>query len=189
MRVIAGRFKGRELKGPTGLEIRPTTDRVKEALFSILGSHVVGARVLDLYAGTGALGLEALSRGATSVTFVERNPRAVHVLKANVRACGAASQADIQTCAVETFLTRFPANVEPYGLVLADPPYDHTTDLTVWATSLPANLVAADTMAVLEHRKKFSPPDRLGPLRFLRTYGYGDTSLSIYRADLHEASA
>lgn len=189
MRVIAGRFKGRELKGPSGLEIRPTTDRVKEALFSILGSHVVGVRVLDLYAGTGALGLEALSRGATSVTFVEHNRKAVQVLKTNVRACGGADQTEIQACAVETFLARFPSHAEPYGLVLADPPYDHTTDLTAWAAALPANLLAADTIAALEHRSTFSPPNRLGPLRLVRTYGYGDTALSLYRTTLREASA
>lgn len=189
MRVIAGRFKGRALKGPIGLEIRPTTDRVKEALFSILGSHVVGARVLDLYAGTGALGLEALSRGATSVTFVERNPKAVQLLRANVHACGGADQTEIRVCAVETFLARFPSNAEPYGLVLADPPYEHTTDLTGWAALLPTNLLAEDTIVAIEHRKKFSPPNQLGPLRFVRTYGYGDTALSIYRAALQEASA
>ena len=87
MRVIAGSHRGRRLSGPEGTALRPTSDKVRQAIFSILGTQVFGSRFLDLYAGTGAVGIEALSRGATSVTFVESDPKAVQLLQKNLRAC------------------------------------------------------------------------------------------------------
>jgi len=98
MRIIAGTQKGRRLHGPKGPGLRPTADRVKEALFSILGSRVAGSRFLDLYAGTGAIGIEALSRGAQHVTFVETNLTALRVLRANIAQCKLEASAEIQTC-------------------------------------------------------------------------------------------
>src|SRR5438093_490869 len=116
MRVIAGLQKGRRLVGPKGPGLRPTADRVKEALFAILGPRIDGARFLDLYAGTGAIGIEALSRGARWVTFVESDPTALRVLRANLKMCGMGASADIQACRAGVFLRRR----EPPGLRQGD---------------------------------------------------------------------
>ena len=122
MRVIAGTQKGRRLHGPKGPGLRPTADRVKEALFSILGSRVAGARFLDLYAGTGAIGIEALSRGASSVTFVESNPSAGCILKTNLAACGLEADANLFLSQAETFLRSARTGTAAFDIIFADPP-------------------------------------------------------------------
>src|SRR5215208_7039866 len=120
MRVIAGTYGGRRLQAPSGTDTRPTADRVREALFSILGARVDGARVLDLFAGSGALGLEALSRGAAGVTFVERAPAALRVLRANLAALGA--DAEIVPSDALRWLGAASAASRQYDLVFLDPP-------------------------------------------------------------------
>jgi len=121
MRIIAGQFRGRRLRPPPGRRVRPTTDRVREAWFSIVGEAVVGARVLDLFAGSGALGLEALSRGAAHVTFVELAAPSLAALRANVAELGVEAQAAIR----RGDALRFVAGLERavYDLAFADPPY------------------------------------------------------------------
>ena len=106
MRVIAGVHRGRRLLGPSGQAIRPTSDRVKEALFSILGERTTGARVLDLYAGTGSIGSEALSRGAAHVTFVEADRTALRLVQSNLQHCGLEPSASICACQVSQFFRR-----------------------------------------------------------------------------------
>src|SRR2546426_798196 len=122
MRIIGGTSRGRRLSGPRGAAIRPTADQVKGALFNILADRIVGARFLDLFAGTGNIGLEALSRGATQATFVESNPIACRLLEANVRRCGFERAAEVRPVPVSRFLkhTRGPA----YDIVFLDPPYE-----------------------------------------------------------------
>ena len=123
-RIIAGEAGGRRLTVPPGEGVRPTSDRVKESVFSALGpGRLVGARVLDLYAGSGALGLEALSRGAERALFVERDPGAARAVRANIEALGFADRAVLRTGAVATVLAGAPPE-EPYDLALLDPPYD-----------------------------------------------------------------
>ena len=124
MRVIAGLHRGRRLLGPRGQAIRPTSDRVKEALFSILGERIVGARVLDLYAGTGSIGIEALSRGATHVTFVEADRVALRLVQSNLRQCGLEQSANVCACQVNQFFRRGTQWAGPYDVVFCDPPYD-----------------------------------------------------------------
>ena len=104
MRVIAGSHRGRRLSGPEGTALRPTSDKVRQAIFSILGAHVLGGRFLDLYAGTGAVGIEALSRGATSVTFVESDPRAVRLLRRNLQVCQLLDRVQIRVEKTAAFL-------------------------------------------------------------------------------------
>ena len=106
MRVVAGTQKGRHIKNPQGWDCRPTSARVREALFSILSAHTAGAQVLDLYAGTGALGLESLSRGARHVVFVENQAKTVRLLRENIERCGYTRQCVVLTRDVETFLPR-----------------------------------------------------------------------------------
>ncbi len=180
MRVIAGSHKGRRLLGPKGQQVRPTSDRVKEALFSILGARVTGARVLDLYAGTGAIGIEALSRGAQTVTFVEADPASLNLLRSNLRHCGLMDAADVRACTTETFLRDPAGPSEAFDIVFADPPYE-TLSADVLLPSLSrAGIITADSIVILEHRTKQSIPPHIDRLNRVRQYRYGDTTLSVF---------
>jgi 16S rRNA (guanine966-N2)-methyltransferase len=171
VRVVAGEFKGRPLHAPRGARTRPTADRVREALFSILGD-VSGAGVLDLFAGSGALGIEALSRGAASVTFVERDRRAVEAIRRNLEAVGAV--ADIERRDVLGFLA---AAEGRYDLVLIDPPYDFAARLAgPLAERLPA--VLAKGARVVTESDKREPLELPLPLRRERIYG--DTRIAVH---------
>jgi 16S rRNA (guanine(966)-N(2))-methyltransferase RsmD len=173
VRIIAGRVKGRKLLAPTGLDVRPTSDRLRETLFNVLGPTVDGARVLDAFAGTGALGLEAWSRGAGAVVFVERAPRALQALAKNIDACGAA-----EACAIirGDFLAVRVA--PPFDLVLLEPPYD-IEDLPA-VMDRAAGLVAPAGRIVLEHSRRRASPERAGGVLRYRVLIAGDSALSLY---------
>jgi 16S rRNA (guanine966-N2)-methyltransferase len=174
-RIVAGVAGGRRLAVPPGHRTRPTADRVREGLFSALGD-LTGRTVLDLYAGSGALGLEALSRGAAAATFVERDPRAVATVRANVRAVGLPG-AMVVASAVSRFLAGEPA---PFDVVLADPPYADPVEALL--TSL-ARGWAADVV-VLERAARDPEPLWPAPLAAWKTRRYGDTVLRFAaRAD------
>jgi 16S rRNA (guanine966-N2)-methyltransferase len=171
VRVVAGAFKGRPLRAPRGARTRPTADRVREALFSILGD-VSGARVLDLFAGSGALGIEALSRGAASAAFVEKDPRAVAVIRRNLEAVGAT--AEVRRQDVLGFLA---AAGTRYDLVLIDPPYDSAARLAgPLAERLPA--VLEEGARVVTESDKREPLEL--PLPLLRQRTYGDTRITVH---------
>src|SRR5262245_16560356 len=175
MRIIAGSERGRRLTAPRGDTVRPTSDRAREALFSILAPRIAGARVFDLCAGTGAVGLEALSRGADHAVFVEKDRAAVEALRANVAACEAAGRSTIHERDVIAFLEG-PGRPGPEDLVFADPP---------WAGDLGARILAAlgaapPALLVLEHDSRRSPAREAGALGLLRTVVHGDTGLSFF---------
>lgn len=123
MRVIAGEFKGRRLSTPKGRDIRPTADRVREAVFNIIGPRVHGAVVLDLFAGTGALGIEALSRGAIAATFVDTSREALGVIRRNIEICALKARTHVISCDVYRSLGALGNHNPPFDLVFADPPY------------------------------------------------------------------
>ncbi|MDR5683950.1 MAG: 16S rRNA (guanine(966)-N(2))-methyltransferase RsmD [Armatimonadota bacterium] len=123
MRISAGEAKGRRLRVPRGGAVRPTQDRVREAIFNALGDRVVGARVLDLFAGAGTLGIEALSRGADCVVFVERDPRAVGVLRDNLAASGFADRGEVWRSDALRAIRTLAERREAFDVVLCDPPY------------------------------------------------------------------
>jgi 16S rRNA (guanine966-N2)-methyltransferase len=174
VRVVAGLYRGRPLKAPPGTDTRPTADRVREALFSILGP-VDGLAVLDLFAGSGALGIEALSRGAASATFVERDRRAAAVIEANLAALGAEGEV-VATDAVR-WLGEPP--VTGFDLVLLDPPYDSAERLARPLSGLLPGVVAANARIVTESDKR-NPLTLDLPLADERTYG--DARIAIHRA-------
>ena len=122
MRIVAGRWRGRRIEAPRGETVRPTGDRVREAWMSILNPWIPDARVLDLFAGSGALGLEALSRGAATVDFVESSPRSIAAIRANAAALGAEDSAAIHRADALRYIERLEPNA--YDLAFADPPYD-----------------------------------------------------------------
>jgi len=180
VRIIAGALGGRRIDSPPGRGTRPTSDRVREALFSALGP-LDGMLVIDLYAGSGALGLESLSRGAASVLFVEKHPGALRVLRQNVNVLGLEERARV----VAADVARGPrGEPSPADLLLVDPPYDllrrprFVEGLAGWMT--PERL-ADDARMVLEHARRDAPPELplMGPAR--RSRRYGDTVLSFYR--------
>ncbi|MDP3091055.1 MAG: 16S rRNA (guanine(966)-N(2))-methyltransferase RsmD [Nitrospira sp.] len=180
MRVIAGSHRGRRLQGPHGTTLRPTSDRVREALFSILGNRLPDSRVLDLFAGTGAIGIEALSRGAAHVTAVESQAESLKLLRHNVAECGMNTLVTIQARTVKQFLTRPELWGGPYDIVFADPPYDLAYKLEDIFQTVHATLTPPDAWLVVEHASKSTLPDRLGLATFRKHYQYGDTALSIY---------
>jgi 16S rRNA (guanine966-N2)-methyltransferase len=171
VRVVAGEFRGRRLAAPRGQCTRPTADRVREALFSMLGD-VSGARVLDLYAGSGALGIEALSRGAESAVFVERDVRAAAVIERNLTSLG------LEQRVVRQDAMRFLAHEQgTFDLVFCDPPYDSASRLAgPLAERLPA-LTSEEARIVTESDKR-TPLELPFPLLTERTYG--DTRIAIH---------
>ena len=174
MRVVAGEYRGRRLKAPAGTGTRPTADRVREAVFNILGD-VSGSVVLDLYAGSGALGIEALSRGAGAATFVDRDERAIAAVKANLEAFGAVAR--VVRSDATAFLRRDEGAM--YDLVFLDPPYDSASELGAGLTELLPKVVAEDAVIVTESDKR-SPLELTLPLAAERSYG--DTRIAIHRA-------
>jgi 16S rRNA (guanine966-N2)-methyltransferase len=175
VRVVAGAFKGRRLQAPKGTDTRPTSDRVREALFSILGD-VSGARVLDLYAGSGALGIEALSRGAGEVVFVESARRAADAIRANLRAVGD-PDAMIWVGDALAYLRRADPEA-PFDLVFADPPYSSATQVGDGLSELLSPLLTETSLTVTESDKRAPLPLTL-PLVDERVYG--DTRIAIHR--------
>lgn len=178
MRVIAGTLGGRRLDAPPGQGTRPTSDRVREALFSIL-SDVSGARVLDVYAGTGALGIEALSRGAERATFVESAPRALAVLKKNLSSLGLEARARVIASRAERALSTV-IEGGPFDLVLVDPPYADLGDaVAILARLAEKGVIAEGGRVVLEHASGDRGAEVAG-LMLADERRYGDTGVSIY---------
>jgi 16S rRNA (guanine966-N2)-methyltransferase len=175
MRVIAGRYGGRRLQAPPGASTRPTSDRVREALFSVLGARVDDARVLDLFAGSGALGIEALSRGAAEVTFVDSAPAAIRAVRANLEALGAS--AEVRRADARRFLGSASAASRQYDLIFLDPPYRLAGRLGSELTAaLPA--VLAPGAAVVAESDRRVPLELDLPI--LDERRYGDTLIRIH---------
>jgi len=177
MRVIAGTAGGLSLVAPRGRGTRPITDRVKETLFAILGDRVPDARVLDLYAGSGAVGIEALSRGASHVTFVERDREALTALRANLEHTGLAPSASVEPMDVERFLARPPAG--RWDLVVLDPPYAQRA-IVAPLQSLGPHLGSGATV-VLKHHWRSEVPAIEG-LAATRERRFGETMLTFMEA-------
>lgn len=179
MRVIAGTLKGRILKTPSWSGLRPTSDRLRETLFNVLAARIQGARVLDVYAGTGAVGIEALSRGAVHATFVESDRRAQALIAENLARCGIdGGYAIIRASARRTLeqLRHSPSFV-PFDIILLDPPYDHPAAEAL--TGVDA-LVAPDGLVVFEHAKRAPVPETVGRLTLARDLVSGDSALAFY---------
>lgn len=194
MRIIAGQFRSRRLEAPAGLDTRPTSDRLRETLFNVLAPRIEGAAFLDLYAGSGAVGIEALSRGAASVTSVERAPAALAVLRANLDRLGVSERVRIQTGSVAGWLRRFetgpgprpnlpskpaleqgstlgrkPVPSQAFDLVFLDPPYDATAEYAATLGLLggaAGGLLSAGALVIAEHRGRGG-----GKVRLEERYG------------------
>lgn len=191
MRVVAGSAGGLRLKAVPGRGTRPTTDRVKESVFGILGERCFGARILDLFAGTGSLGIEALSRGGERALFVEKDPAAARILRENLRTTGFAGAAGVMVKDVTSALRALVRQGDrPFNLVLLDPPYG-TGLLPVVMERLGAKEapLSAGALVVAEHSNHEVPPDVIGGLGLIRREKYGETVVSFYRCEVRDCPA
>jgi 16S rRNA (guanine966-N2)-methyltransferase len=183
MRIIGGVVGGRTIRAPHGTGTRPTSDKVRGALFNILGPPDENARVLDLFAGAGALGLEALSRGAAHATFVDKDGGAVRCVEENAGALGFGERVRVQRGDAQTVLGRLERAGERFTWVFIDPPY--ASDEAVRAlTALgkpPAPLLEDDAVVVVEHDRRRAPDDTYGTLTRADRRKYGDTEISFFR--------
>ena len=189
MRVVAGIAKGMRLKVPRGHKMRPTSDMVREAIFDILADRPVGARVLDLFAGTGALGIEALSRGAEHAVLIERSARCMPIIKENLAHTRLADRAWLIRGDAYPEVRKLDAAGEQFDLVFADPPYEgHGRERAGPAPAqkalqslAEAGILAENAVVVIEHASGLVLPAEAGRLRLTTTRRYGSTSISIYR--------
>ncbi len=184
MRIVSGSARGRKLSAPVGMEIRPTTDKVKEALFSIIQFELNGKRVLDLFAGTGQLGLEALSRGAASATFTDSSRQAVELVRANVRATGFGDRSTVLRTDAFSFLSH---TADAFDIVFLDPPYEQ--GFCEKAAALLPRVLSENAVVIAETRPEEPLPEAIGPLRIYRVYRYSAICLTVYRKPEGEVDA
>jgi 16S rRNA (guanine966-N2)-methyltransferase len=183
MRIIAGTFRSRQLKPLKKLRIRPTSDMLRETLFNILGPRLQGARFLDLFAGTGAVGIEAISRGASDVVFVENHRTAARLISENLALLeineGARLLHNDSLAAIAKLESERAA---PFEFIFLDPPYANERDYhSVLDTLEKSPFVGGPSILIAEHRKTFSLPAAIGRLQQFRTLKQGDAALSFYR--------
>lgn len=185
MRVIAGTYRSRILKSLKGSALRPTSDYLRETLFNILGPGVDGSRFIDLFAGTGAIGIEALSRGAAEVVFIENHAPAATLIRRNLAALeihsGAIVFAVDAVRGLERLAASHKANDSPFDFVFLDPPYKQAEDYTRALSYLgSAPFLAAGSTVIAEHSRKASMPQRFGQLQRTRVLPRGDAALTFY---------
>ena len=187
MRVIAGQFRSRPLLAPRGTLTRPTSDRLRETLFNVLQPRIEGARFADLYAGTGAVGIEALSRGAAHVLFAERAEPALTSLRSNLRSLGITSNFTLETRSTISVLNRLfdRPGAAPFDIVFLDPPYEdaaaYTDTLGLLGSQRAQNILAPEALVIAEHASKSPLPAAFGILGQTRTLRQGDAALTFYK--------
>lgn len=179
MRVTGGTGRGRRLKVPAGDRVRPTSDKVKQALFNILADRLDGAVFLDLFAGTGGIGIEALSRGALRAVFIDDSRKSLDAVRHNIEQAGFGGRAQVVASKAESFIRK---TEDRYDIVFLDPPY--TSEIRPLLELIAGSaLLGPDAVVVAEHFKKQPSPEQAGTLTLYREAVYGDTVLAFYRYD------
>ncbi|HHY47032.1 MAG TPA: 16S rRNA (guanine(966)-N(2))-methyltransferase RsmD [Firmicutes bacterium] len=181
VRIIAGSAKGRRLRSLPGLDVRPTLDRVKEALFNILGNRVIDAEFLDIFAGTGNIGIEALSRGALHAVFVDSSDRQVRLIRENLKLTGLESRARVYRNDAIGACRMLGRQGLKFDIIFADPPYGRGLSVAVMGQVDRSAILAPGGIAVVEHSRRDTMPGEIGRLRLCRTERYGDSCLSFYQ--------
>jgi len=185
MRVIAGKYRSRTLRSLKGQALRPTSDRLRETLFNILGPAVSGSTFVDLYAGTGAVGIEALSRGARHVIFAEQHAPAAALIRRNLESLGIGADAEVLSMSVARAIERLEARNVHAQYIFLDPPYaadaEYDSALEILRES---PIVAPGARVIVEHLRKRELPERVGELELARVVEQGDAALSFYRLAL-----
>ncbi|MBW2306323.1 MAG: 16S rRNA (guanine(966)-N(2))-methyltransferase RsmD [Deltaproteobacteria bacterium] len=180
MRVIGGTLGGRKLRSARGRRVRPTSSRAREALFDILGS-CQGLRVLDLFAGSGALGIEALSRGADFAVFVDRSSRAIRMIRLNLSECGLDQRSRVIQGEANRLLRKLAASGERFSLILIDPPYEKGLVKKALRMISETGILMPDSMVVTEHRASEPVEDLIENLECFDQRRYGDTAITFWR--------
>ena len=178
MRVISGSVRGRRLKTPENYDIRPTTDNVKESLFNIIQFDIEGRRVLDLFAGTGQLGIECLSRGADSVVFIDQSREAVKIIRENLKSCG------LSAPVLQQDALSYLRHCGRFDLVFVDPPYDSGLYESVLETINSVDILSDGGIILCESRREKTLPDMRVPYRKKKEYNYGRVKLTVYIKDI-----
>ena len=181
MRVIAGERKGLRLKAPKGRTTRPTTDQVRTACLDSLTPWLINARFLDLFAGAGAVGIEALSRGAEGAVFVESDRRAVNALRENLKSLGLTGRGRIFSCAVRRAIHELKRSGEHFSVIFLDPPYETLLAFQTLGELADGALLAPSGAVVVQHRTKSALPERLGALEQWKARRFGETTLTFFR--------
>lgn len=177
MRVITGTARGRRLKTPENYDIRPTTDNVKESVFNIIQFDIEGRRVLDLFAGTGQLGIECLSRGAAEAVFIDENTAAVKIVKENLKTCG------FTAAVLQQDALSYLRHCGKFDLVFVDPPYDSGLYESVLETINSVDILSDGGIILCESRREKTLPDMRAPYRKKKEYNYGRVKLTVYIKD------
>ena len=177
MRVITGTARGRRLRTPENYDIRPTTDNVKESVFNIIQFDIDGRRVLDLFAGTGQLGIECLSRGAAEAVFIDENTAAVKIVKENLRTCG------FTAAVLQQDALSYLRHCGKFDLVFVDPPYDSGLYESVLETINSVDILSDGGIILCESRREKTLPDMRAPYRKKKEYNYGRVKLTVYIKD------
>jgi len=186
MRVIAGIYRSRILKSLKGMSLRPTSDRLRETLFNVLGHDLSGTRFVDVFAGTGAIGIEALSRGASEVVFIENHAPAATLIRRNLESLQITTGATVTTAdalaGLEKLARKHRSDGITYDYVYLDPPYAEQGEYSRVLRFLgAANFLSQDGAVIAEHRRSFDPPEKAGRLERARVLQQGDAVLSFYR--------
>lgn len=185
MRITGGEAKGRHLESPKGMAIRPTSDRVREAIFNIIGQDISGMRVLDLFAGTGSLGIEALSRGALHALFVDNSQNSICLIKKNLALCGYQDSGSVARVNLRHGIPRNHLLLkDTYDLIFLDPPYRENLIPFLLKALIKNHVLSSGSQVIAESQKGRSLPVSLEKLKIMDTRSHGDTTISIYSYDL-----
>lgn len=184
MRVIGGKYRGRRLRAPHGQDVRPTSDRLRETLFNIIAPHIEGSRFLDVCAGSGAVGIEALSRGAASVTFIDSSRRACAVIESNLASLAVTSNATVINKDAVAALKRLSGDAAKFDIIFFDPPYASEIYSQVMHGIAAGCLIGPEALVVAEHRAKTPPAAEYGGLKMYREVKQGESALAFYALDI-----
>jgi 16S rRNA (guanine(966)-N(2))-methyltransferase RsmD len=181
VRIISGIWKGRRLISPKGMDVRPTSDKVKEAVFNIIRTRITGSRALDLFAGTGSLGLELLSRGGVKVVFVEKNPIVLSVLKMNCNNMASPDQYEVIPLDSFDAIKTLSSKEKPFDIIFIDPPYKSELLSKALNALSAGSLLVHEGIAVAEHDQRDFQPDIIGNLVKIYERRFGNTGITLYK--------
>jgi len=181
VRVISGSARGTKLKTTDGLNTRPTTDRIKEAMFNLIQSYIYDKKVLDLFSGSGGLGIETLSRGASSAVFVEKDRQTIKIIEENLTKTRMLDRSTIMNCDVQDSLRRLSQKKERFDLIILDPPYCKNFIIPVLKSVFEGNLLEEEGIIVIEHEKSDILEENIFGFERIKCKNYGITSISIYK--------
>jgi len=180
MRIIAGTYRGRKIDFPKTPDIRPTQDRIREALFNVIAPDIEGRKVLDLFAGSGSLGIEALSRGAKKVTFVDNNLKCIKIIKKNLEGIGITAEAEVYKQDAFKAIERLSASGASFDIVFIDPPYYKDLAKKALIKLTHYVILSHNNIIVVEHYKKDALPEDLKGMALKKQKRFGDIFLSFY---------